>query len=201
MIRILLAEDQTMMRGALVVLLNLEPDLSVVAEVGDGRDIVPQALRTRPDVALLDMELPGCSGLQAVVDLATQLPECRVIVVTTFARPGYVQRAVAAGARGFIAKDGPADDLADTVRKVVAGAVVIDPELARSALRHAPSPLAAREREVLAAAEDGSTTADIAARLHLSTSTVRNYLSSAIGKTGTRNKIEAAHVARSHGWL
>lgn len=201
MIRILLAEDQAMMRGALAVLLGLEDDLDVVAEVSDGAEILPQALATRPDVALLDIELPGRSGLDAAADLARELPSCRVVIVTTFARPGYVQRAMAAGARGFLAKDGPAEDLADAIRSVAAGATVVDPDLARHALRAAVSPLTEREREVLAAAEDGSTIADIATRLHLSISTVRNYLSAAIGKTGTRNKIEAALLARHNGWL
>ena len=200
-IRILLAEDQALMRGALAVLLDLEDDLRVVAEVGDGAAILPEALRVAPDVALLDIELPGRSGLDAAAELAERLPGCRVIMLTTFARPGYVQRAMAAGARGFLAKDGPGESLADAIRTVVAGGTVVDPDLARHALREAASPLTDREREVLAAAEDGSTIADIAARLHLSASTVRNYLSSAIGKTGTRNKVEAALLARRNGWL
>ena len=189
------------MRGALAVLLDLEDDLRVVAEVGDGAAILPEALRAAPDVALLDIELPGRSGLDAAAELAERLPGCRVIMLTTFARPGYVQRAMAAGARGFLAKDGPVESLADAIRTVVAGGTVVDPDLARHALREAASPLTDREREVLAAAEDGSTIADIAARLHLSASTVRNYLSSAIGKTGTRNKVEAALLARRNGWL
>ena len=189
------------MRGALAVLLDLEDDLRVVAEVGDGAAILPEALRVAPDVALLDIELPGRSGLDAAAELAERLPGCRVIMLTTFAWPGYVQRAMAAGARGFLAKDGPVESLADAIRTVVAGGTVVDPDLARHALREAASPLTDREREVLAAAEDGSTIADIAARLHLSASTVRNYLSSAIGKTGTRNKVEAALLARRNGWL
>ena len=201
MIRVLLAEDQGMMRGALAVLLGLEPDLEVVAEVSTGTEILPRALETRPDVALLDIELPGRSGLDAAADLARELPGCAVVMVTTFARPGYVQRAMAAGARGFLVKDGPAEELAQAVREVAAGGTVVDAALARSALRHAASPLTDRERAVLAEAEDGATTADIAARLHLSVSTVRNYLSSAIGKTGTRNKVEAALQARQMGWL
>lgn len=200
-IRILLAEDQAMMRGALAVLLDLEADLSVVGEVASGTEIVPAALRLRPDVALLDIELPGRTGLNAAADLARELPQCRVIILTTFARPGYVQRAMAAGARGFLAKDGPADSLAEAIRTVVAGGTVVDPALARHALRAAASPLTERERAVLAAAEDGSTVGDISARLHLSNSTVRNYLSAAIGKTGTRNKVEAARLARGNGWL
>ncbi len=201
MIRVLLAEDQGMMRGALAVLLGLEPDIEVVAEVSTGTEIVPRALETRPDVALLDIELPGRTGLEAAADLARELPGCAVVMVTTFARPGYVQRAMAAGARGFLVKDGPAEQLAEAVREVAAGGTVVDPALARSALRHAPSPLTDRERAVLAEAEGGAAIADIAGRLHLSVSTVRNYLSSAIGKTGTRNKVEAALQARRMGWL
>ncbi len=201
MIRVLLAEDQGMMRGALAVLLGLEPDLEVVAEVSSGTEIMPRAIQTRPDVALLDIELPGRSGLDAAVDLARELPGCAVVMLTTFPRPGYVQRAMAAGARGFLVKDGPAEELAQAVRDVAAGGTVVDPALALSALRHAASPLTDRERAVLVEAEDGATTADIAARMHLSVSTVRNYLSSAIGKTGTRNKVEAALQARRMGWL
>ena len=201
MIRVLLAEDQGMMRGALAVLLGLEPDIEVVAEVSTGTAILPRALETRPDVALLDIELPGRSGLDAAADLARELPGCAVVMVTTFARPGYVQRAMAAGARGFLDKDGPAEELAEAVRQVAAGGTVVDPVLARSALRHATSPLTDRERAVLVEAEGGATIADIAIRMHLSVSTVRNYLSSAIGKTGTRNKVEAALQARRMGWL
>jgi two-component system response regulator DesR len=201
MIRILLAEDQAMMRGALAVLLDLEEDMEVVAQVEDGADVVAQAARLRPDVALLDIEMPGLSGLDAAAHLAEQVPDCKVLIVTTFARPGYLQRAMAAGARGFLVKDGPAEGLADAIRQVVAGGTVIDPELAGAALRAAVCPLTGRERDVLAAAEDGSTVSDIAARLFLSESTVRNYLSSAIGKTGTRNKTEAALLARRRGWL
>ena len=201
MIRVLLAEDQGMMRGALAVLLGLEPDIEVVAEVSTGTAILPRALETRPDVALLDIELPGRSGLDAAADLARELPGCAVVMVTTFARPGYVQRAMAAGARGFLVKDRPAEELAEAVRHVAAGGTVVDPVLARSALRDAASPLTDRERAVLVEAEDGATIADIAARMHLSVSTVRNYLSSAIGKTGTRNKVEAALQARRMGWL
>ncbi len=201
MIRVLLAEDQAMMRGALAVLLDLEDDLEVVAQVSDGTEIVPAALDVRPDVALLDIELPGKSGLDAAADLARALPACRVVMVTTFGRPGYLQRAMAAGVVGFLVKDGPVEGLADAIRRVAAGETVIDPELAGLALRAVANPLTGRERDVLAAAEDGATIADIADRLHLSTSTVRNYLSDAIGKTGTRNKTEAALLARRNGWL
>ena len=201
MIRVLLAEDQAMMRGAIAVLLDLEDDIEVVAQVSVGIDIVPTALELRPDVALLDIELPGVSGLDAAAELTAQLPQCRVVIVTTFGRPGYLQRAMAAGAVGFLVKDGPVEGLADAIRQVVSGRTVIDPELAGAALRTPRSPLTLRERDVLAAAETGSTVADIAVLLHLSESTVRNYLSDAIGKTGTRNKIEAALLARRNGWL
>ena len=201
MIRVLLAEDQAMMRGALAVLLDLEDDIEVVAQVSTGTDILPTALELRPDVALLDIELPGISGLDAAVLLAEELPQCRVAMVTTFGRPGYLQRAMAAGAVGFLVKDGPVEGLADAIRQVAAGATVVDPELAGAALRTPPSPLTPRERDVLVAAETGATVADIAARLYLSESTVRNYLSDAIGKTGTRNKTEAALLARRNGWL
>lgn len=200
-IRLLLAEDQAMMRGALATLLRLEPDLDVVAEVGDGADIVPTALEVRPDVALLDIELPHLSGIDATAQLAEQLPSCRVLIVTTFSRPDYLQRAMAAGAHGFLVKDDPTEGLVEAIRTVVRGGTVVSPELAGLALRTAESPLTPREREVLVAAEDGSSIADIAARVHLSRSTVRNYLSDAIGKTGTRNKIEAAQLARRNGWL
>jgi two-component system, NarL family, response regulator DesR len=200
-IRVLLAEDQAMMRGALAVLLDLEDDIEVVAQLADGSEIVPRARELHPDVALLDIELPGLSGLDAAAQLAEAEPACRVVMVTTFGRPGYLQRAMAAGAVGFLVKDGPVEGLADAIRRVAGGATVIDPELAGLALRAVANPLTGRERDVLAAAEDGATIADIAARLHLSTSTVRNYLSDAIGKTGTRNKTEAALLARRNGWL
>ncbi len=201
MIRILLAEDQAMMRGALAVLLDLEEDLEVVAQVEDGSRILPTALEVRPDVALLDIELPTSSGLDAAEQLGEALPDCRVVMVTTFARAGYLQRAMAAGARGFLVKDGPAEGLADSIRKVMAGATVVDPELAGAALRVGVSPLTNRERDVLGAAENGASVGDIAGRLFLSENTVRNYLSAAIGKTGTRNKVEAALLARERGWL
>ncbi|WP_405393685.1 response regulator [Microbispora hainanensis] len=201
MIRVLLAEDQGMMRGALALLLNLEQDIEVVAQVGHGDEVVDTALRTRPDVALLDIEMPGRGGLENAADLHERLPGCAVLILTTFGRPGYLRRAMEAGARGFLVKDGPVEDLADAVRRVLRGERVIDPALAAAALSTGPSPLTDRERDVLAAAADGSTISDIAARLRLSESTVRNYLSSAIGKTGTRNRIEAARLARHNGWL
>ncbi|MEU7618750.1 response regulator transcription factor [Micromonospora rifamycinica] len=201
MIRLLLAEDQGMMRSALALLLNLEPDLEVVAEVGTGTAALAAAVRVRPDVALLDIEMPDGSGLDTAAALRHRLPSCRVLILTTFGRPGYLRRAMEAGARGFLVKDGPVEELAVAVRRVLAGERVIDPALAAAALAAGPNPLTDREREVLVAAVDGATVADVAARLHLSESTVRNYLSAAIGKTGTRNRIEAARTARANGWL
>lgn len=189
------------MRGALAVLLGLEADIEVIAQVAAGDQILPEAHRSTPDVALLDIELPGMSGIDACGQLGRELPDCRVIMVTTFGRPGYLKRALEAGARGFLVKDGPVDGLARAIRAVMAGGTVIDPDLAAAALRAGESPLTEREREVLDCAGDGSTAVDIAERLHLSHSTVRNYLSSAIGKTGTRNRMEAVNVAREKGWL
>ncbi|CAM5653890.1 DNA-binding response regulator [Streptomyces avidinii] len=201
MIRLLLAEDQGMMRSALALLLGLEEDIEVVAQVAAGDEIVPAALETRPDVALLDIELPGRSGLDAAADLRRQCPGCRVLILTTFGRPGYLRRAMDAGAAGFLVKDGPVEELAAAVRRVLAGETVIDPALAAAALSAGPNPLTPREVDVLSAAVDGATVADIAAKVHLSESTVRNYLSSAIGKTGTRNRMEAVRAARRQGWL
>jgi two-component system, NarL family, response regulator DesR len=200
-IRVLLAEDQGMLRGALAMLLALEDDIEVVAQVGTGDGVLPAALETRPDVALLDIEMPGRSGLDAAADLRGQLPSCKVLILTTFGRPGYLRRAMESGASGFLVKDGPVEELAAAIRKVLAGQQVIDPALAAAALSAGPNPLTLRERDVLSAAADGATIADIAQRLYLSESTVRNYLSSAIGKTGSRNRIEAVQAARTNGWL
>jgi two-component system response regulator DesR len=201
LIKVLLAEDQGMMRGALALLLGLEEDFEVVGQVATGDQIVPTARDVRPDVAVLDIEMPGRSGLDAAADLHAELPDCKILIVTTFGRPGYLRRAMEAGASGFLVKDGPVEDLAHAIRRVLAGERVVDPELATAALSAGPNPLTARERDVLTAAVDGSTIADIAGRLHLSESTVRNYLSSAIGKTGSRNRIEAVRAARQNGWL
>ncbi|MFE7134844.1 response regulator transcription factor [Streptomyces sp. NPDC057638] len=200
-VRVLLAEDQGMMRGALALLLGLEEDIEVVAQVGRGDEVTAKALETRPDVALLDIEMPGRSGLDAAAELRDEVPGCRVLILTTFGRPGYLRRAMEAGAAGFLVKDGPVEELAEAIRRVLTGETVIDPALAAAALSAGPSPLTARERDVLNAAVDGATVADIAGGLCLSESTVRNYLSSAIGKTGTRNRMEAARAARRQGWL
>ncbi|MEV6166194.1 response regulator transcription factor [Streptomyces sp. NPDC052052] len=201
MIRLLLAEDQGMMRGALAMLLGLEEDIEVVAQVSDGTEIVPTALEVRPDLAVLDIELPGRSGLDAAAELGRVLPGCRTLILTTFGRPGYLRRAMEAGASGFLVKDGPVEELAIAVRRVLAGERVIDPDLAAAALSVGTDPLTPREREVLSAAADGATVVDIAARVALSPATVRNYLSAAIGKTGTRNRMEAVRAARRNGWL
>ncbi|MGR6970111.1 response regulator [Streptomyces cynarae] len=200
-IRVLLAEDQGMMRGALALLLGMEEDIEVVAQVATGDAIVDAVLTHRPDVALLDIELPGKSGLDAAAELREEAPGCRVLILTTFGRPGYLRRALEAGAAGFLVKDGPVEELAAAIRRVLTGETVVDPALAAAALSAGPSPLTARECDVLKASVDGATVADIAARLHLSESTVRNYLSSAIGKTGTRNRMEAMREARQQGWL
>lgn len=198
---IMIAEDQGMMRSAMAGLLELEDDLSVVAGVGRGDEVLAEAVRCMPDVLLLDIELPGRNGLELIPDLVSALPECAVIVVTTFGRPGYLKRALAAGARGFLVKDDPVEELARSIRSVRAGAIVVNPVLATQALSASANPLTDRERDVLAASVDGATIADIADELHLSPSTVRNYLSSAIGKTRSRNRGEALSIARDHGWL
>ncbi|MFJ8652397.1 response regulator [Streptomyces rochei] len=200
-VRILLAEDQGMMRGALALLLGMEEDMEVVAQVAAGDEILGAALTHRPDVALLDIELPRGNGLDAAAELRERVPSCRVLILTTFGRPGYLRRAMEAGAAGFLVKDGPVEELAGAVRRVLAGETVVDPALAAAALSAGPSPLTARECDVLRASADGATVADIAAALHLSESTVRNYLSAAIGKTSTRNRAEALREARRQGWL
>jgi two-component system response regulator DesR len=201
MIRILLAEDQGMVRGALASLLNLEPDIEVVGQVPGGDQVVAEALRLAPDVALLDIEMPGLDGLAAAEALRRAVPACRVLILTTFGRPGYLRRAMDAGASGFLVKDGPVELLADAIRRILAGERVIDPKLAVAALSTGDNPLSPRERDVLRASVDGSTATDIARRLHLSEGTVRNYLSSAIQKTNARNRLEAATMATENGWL
>jgi two-component system, NarL family, response regulator DesR len=201
MIRILLADDQTLVRGALAAMLGLEADIEVVAEVGTGDEVLPAARRTNPDVALLDVQMPGKDGLTAAAELRAALPACKVVMCTTFGRPGYLSRALAAGAAGFVVKDAPPEQLVDAVRRVHAGLRVVDPSLAAESLATGPSPLTLREREVLAESSDGGTIADIARSLHLSEGTVRNHLSAAIGKTGARTRAEAARLAEERGWL
>lgn len=200
-VRLLLADDQALVRGALATLLGLEPDLEVVAEVGRGDDVVPAALQHLPDVALLDVEMPGLDGIAATAALRSELPSVRVLIVTTFGRPGYLRRAMKAGASGFVVKDTPARELADAVRRVHAGLRVLDPVLAADSIVAGESPLTPRETEVLVAAQDGGSVADIAGSVRLSEGTVRNHLSSAIGKTLARNRADAVRVAEENGWL
>jgi two-component system, NarL family, response regulator DesR len=197
----MLAEDQAMVRGALATLLGLEDDLEVVAEAGDGAQAVATAIAVRPDVALLDIEMPGKDGITAAAEIRVALPECKVMILTTFGRPGFLRRAMEAGASAFLVKDSPAAELAEAIRRVLAGERVIDPGLAAAALSAGPNPLSPRERDVLAASVDGASIGDIAGHLHLSEGTVRNYLSAAIQKVGARNRIEAVRSAESQGWL
>ena len=201
MIRLLIADDQALVRGALSALLGLEPDIEVVAEVGRGDEVVDAAVRSAADVALLDIEMPGMDGIAAASALRGALPSCRTLIVTTFGRPGYLTRAMRAGASGFVVKDTPAAKLADAVRRVAQGLRVVDPALAADSLAQGESPLTARETDVLAVARTGGSIADIAQMLHLSEGTVRNHLSSAIGKTGARNRADAVRVADENGWL
>lgn len=201
MIRLLLAEDQSMVREALAALLGLEPDIEVVAQVARGDEVLAAAREHGIDVALLDIEMPGMTGIEATAELRRELPAVKVVVVTTFGRPGYLRRAMESGADAFLVKDAPASQLAEAVRKVLAGERVIDPTLAAAALADGASPLTARERDVLRTAADGSTNAEIAAGLHLSQGTVRNYLSTAIQKMAARNRAEAVRMAREKGWL
>ncbi|HEX7354249.1 MAG TPA: response regulator transcription factor [Mycobacteriales bacterium] len=201
MIRVLLADDQHLVRGALASLLALEDDIEVVGEVGRGDQVVDAVVRLDPDVALLDVEMPGLDGLAAASAVHATAPGTRVLILTTFGRPGFLRRAMEAGALGFVTKDAPAQELADAVRTVASGRRVVDPTLAAATLAGGPSPLTGRERDVLVAARDGATVGDIAGRLFLSEGTVRNYLSSAIAKTGTRNRLEALRFADDQGWL
>ena len=201
MIRVLLAEDQALVRGALAALLGLEADIEVVAEVARGDEIVPTALATEPDVALVDIGMPGQNGLDAAHALRKHLPSCHVVIVTTFGRSGYLQRAMASGAVGFLLKDAPAAALAAALRRVMAGERVVDPELALAALSDGVNPLTSRERDVLTAGREGASIAAIASQLALSEGTVRNHLSAIIQKLGVHNRVEAAHLAEQKGWL
>ncbi len=200
-IRVLIAEDQTMVRGALSALLSLEEDLEIVAEVSRGDEVIPAALDSLPDVALLDIEMPGGDGLSAAAALKESLPSCRVLILTVFGRAGYLKRAMEGGAVGFLLKDAPVSELASAIRRVMAGKRVVDPGLAAAALSEGENPLTGREREVLVASANGATIEDIAGKLYLSEGTVRNYLSTAIKKLGAKNRVEAAHLAEKKGWL
>ena len=200
-IRVLLAEDQAMIREALAALLSFEDDIEVVAQVGRGDEVTSAARAATPDVALLDIEMPGMDGLAAAAALSRDNPDIKIVILTTFSRPGYLRRAMESGVSGFILKDSPADKLAQTIRQVRKGQKVIDPELAAAALTGGVSPLTPRERDVLAASNDGATIAEIASAVYLSEGTVRNYLSACIQKTGARNRTEALRIAQERGWL
>ena len=201
MIRLLLADDQELIRSALAALLALEDDFEVVAAVGRGDEVVAAARAHHPDIALLDIDMPGIDGIAVAGVLAQEVPQCRSLILTTFGRPGYLRRAMESGACGFVVKDAPPERLADAIRRVADGERVVDPVLAAETLASGASPLSARERDVLVAARPGSTVAEIAAKLFLSEGTVRNYLSAAISKAGARNRAEAVRTADDRGWL
>lgn len=201
MIRVLLAEDQGMLRGALATLLGLEEDIEVVGEAAHGDEVMAVATRTRPDIALLDIEMPGKDGITTAVELREAVPDCRIVILTTFGRPQYLRRALEAGASAFLVKDSPVRELVAAIRRVLAGERVVDPALAVATLSAGPNPLSRREHAALAAAAECPTIGDIARRLNLSEGTVRNYLSGAIRKTSARNRIEAVRIAERRGWL
>lgn len=201
MIRVLLAEDQAMVRGALAALLTLEGDMEIVAEVGRGDEVAVVARATQPDVALLDIEMPGRDGLTVAAELRTEVPACRVVILTTFGRPGYLRKAMESGVVGFLLKDAPSAQLATAIRRVMVRERVVDPTLAMTALSDGNNPLTERERTVLAAATNGASIAEIAQSLFLSEGTVRNYLSVAMQKVGAKNRTEAARMAEQKGWL
>ena len=201
MIRVLLAEDQAMIRGALVALLASEADIEVVAQVDRGDRVLAEALRTKPDVALLDIEMPGKDGIAAAAELHERLPACRVLILTVFGRPGYLRKAVDAGVSGFLLKDAPPDQLASAIRRTAKGEKVVDPQLALAALSEGSSPLTPRERDVLAMSVRGASVEEVARSLHLTNGTVRNHLSIAIQKLNAHNRVEAARIAEEKGWL
>jgi two-component system, NarL family, response regulator DesR len=201
MIRILIAEDQAMVRGALAALLGLEPDIAVVATAADGIEALALCEQHAPDIVLTDIEMPRMTGLELAAQLAARGAACRVMIVTTFGRSGYLRRALSAGVRGFLLKDAPADALAAAIRTVHGGGRAIAPELALESWGGAQDPLTERERQVLRLAGEGASSADIARQIHLSEGTVRNYLSEAISKLGAGNRVEAYRLARDAGWL
>ncbi len=200
MIRIVIAEDQALVLGALAALLEIEGDIEVVGRAADGREALALVEQHRPDALLADIEMPRMTGLELAAELARRGSRTRTLIVTTFARPGYLRRALEAGAAGYLLKDSPAEELAAAVRRVAAGGRAIDPALAAEAWTE-PDPLTDRERQVVRLAGEGLSTARIAGELHLSEGTVRNYLSEAIGKLGAGNRVEAARIAREKGWL
>jgi two-component system response regulator DesR len=200
-IRVILAEDQTMLRGALTALLDLEPDIKVIAQAANGREALALIRQQNPDVVVTDIEMPGRSGLELAADLKLAESKARVIILTTFARPGYLRRALDAGARGYLLKERPASELAEAIRRVHKGLRAIDPALAAEAWSAGEDPLSSREREILQRAGDGRSSSDIATELHLSEGTIRNYLSEIIAKLGAANRTDAARIARANGWL
>jgi two-component system response regulator DesR len=201
MIRVLLAEDQAMVRGALAALLTREQDISIVAEVARGDEVLPAALKVAPDVALLDIEMPGATGIEAAAELHAQMPACKVLILTTFGRPGYLRRAMEQGVVGFLVKDAPAAQLATAIRRAVAGERVVDPLLATAALSEGDNPLTEREQTVLQLVRQGASNAEIASALALTEGTVRNYLSTAMQKVNASTRVEAAVRAEQKGWL
>jgi two-component system response regulator DesR len=201
MIRVLLAEDQMMFRTAVRRLLEMEGDIEVVAEVGRGDELVAAALAARPDVAVVDIEMPAQDGISAASELRQSLPSCRTLILTMYGRPGFVQRAMAGGVSGFVLKDAPAEALAAAIRRCASGEDVVDPSLAARVLRAGPCPISPRERDLLAACAEGLSSGEIAERLWLSEGTVRNKVSEVLGKLGARHRAEAVQIAREHGWL
>jgi two-component system response regulator DesR len=201
MIRVLIAEDQAMVRAALAALLGLETDIEVVAQVGRGDEVLEAAAAARPDVALLDIEMPGMDGMAVAARMRERLPECRVLMLTTFDRPGFLRLAMERGAAGFLLKDAPANTLSNAIRRAKAGLRTVDPALAVAALSEGANPLTEREREVLVASLEEPTVTGIARRLYLSEGTVRNHLSAAIQKLGAHNRAEAVRIAQQKGWL
>ncbi|HEX5406776.1 MAG TPA: response regulator transcription factor [Pseudonocardiaceae bacterium] len=201
MIKVMIAEDVHMVRGALVALLRLESDIEVVAEVAGGNEIMPAARATHPDVAVIDIDLPGKDGLTAASELHEHMPECRTLILTSLGRPGTLRRALAAKVGGFLLKDAPPDKLASAIREVSVGRRVVDSDLALAAWDSADCPLTGREVEVLRMAADGANAVDIAARLYLSAGTVRNYLTTAVTKLNARNRVDAIRIAKEAGWL
>jgi two-component system response regulator DesR len=201
MTRILIAEDQAMVREAIAGLLALENDFEVVAQVGRGDEVLAAAQASEPDVALLDIEMPGANGLEVLGRLVERRPDCRILILTTFGRPGYLRRAMEGGAAGFLLKDAPIADLASAIRRAIAGERIVDPGLAAAALSEGASPLTAREQEVLVATREHATVAQVALALHLSPGTTRNHLSAIMGKLGAHSRIEALRIAEEKGWL
>lgn len=201
MVRVLIAEDERLLRKALVSLIGLDPGIEVVAELSDGAQVVPRAREVRPDVAILDIGMPGMDGLTAAATLHTALPECRTVILTSIGRPEQLRRALAAHVQGFLLKDSDPQTLTDAIRAVAAGRRVIDPELALAALDSQPPPLTPRELQVLRMASEGEGARQIAARLRLAGGTIRNYLSTVVAKLGARNRVDAIRIARESGWL